>query len=194
MYRYSRLPILRVMGTIALVFTLSPAIAQDLSKYCSESQSFLNENKPLKALDVLRGAVLEVWNSVPLHVEKAVLITEKAKGYEKYDARRDNVYKPGEIIRLYVEPIGLTRKKEGDQYLTEAALDYTLAKEDGKVLTGKENFGELKAKTRTLGTNDYVDFDYNFTGLKPGNYVITTVIRDLIGSKMASVSTPVRIE
>ncbi len=168
--------------------------AQDLSDFCIQAQSLLDQNQPLLAIDVLSKTMQQVWNSIPLHVKKAVLVNEKAKGYGDYNARPDNVYKSGEIIRLYVEPVGLTRQKEGDHYVVAGAFDYTVAREDGTILIGKENFGRLDAKTKNFGTHDYVDFDYNFTGLKPGSYVIKTVIRDLTGSKIASVTTPVRIE
>jgi hypothetical protein len=196
MFQSSQLSVLRMVWAITLVFTLSPGLApaEDFSKFCSETQSFLNQNQPLLAIGVLQKAMDEVWNSVPLHVEKAVLVKEKAKGYGQYDARPNNVYKSGEIIILYVEPVGLTRKKEGDHYLSAGAADFMLAREDGTILGGKENFSRWENKLKIFGTHDYMDFDYKFTGLKPGTYVIKTVLRDLIGSKIASVTTPVRIE
>jgi hypothetical protein len=193
-YRQLHLRLLAFLVMILSVSWFGLSSAQDLSDSCTQAQLLLNQNQPLLAIDVLSKTIQQVWNSVPLDVKKAVLVNEKAKAYGEYDARPDNVYKSGEIIRLYIEPVGLTRKKEGDHYVVAGAFDYTVAREDGTILIGKENFGRLDAKTKNFGTHDYVDFDYNFTGLKPGSYVIKTVIRDLTGSKITSVTTPVRIE
>ncbi len=196
MFAYRQLH-LRLLAFVVMILSVSwfgLSSAQDLSDSCSQTKLLLNQNQPLMAINVLNEAILQIWNSVPLHVEKAVLVNEKPKGYREYYARPNNIYKAGEIIRLYIEPVGITRKKEGDHYVTAGAFDYTLAREDGTILTGKENFARSDAKLKNFGTHDYADFDYNFTGLKPGSYVIKTVIRDLTGSKTASVTTPVHIE
>ncbi len=182
------------LWAIVLLVTLSPANsrAEDLAKCCTEAQSLLKQNQQIEGLDVMRKGVEEVWNHIAFQAVKNVFVKEKSVD-NKYEVRPNNVYKSGETIRLYVEPVGFTQKKVKDHYLVELEADYTIAKEDGSVIAGKEHFWRFEKKSGYF--RDRWSFDLDFTmKAEPGNYVIKTVFRDLLSSKTLIVNTPVRFE
>ncbi len=185
-----------VIWIMMFTFMLWPAIsvAQDFSKFCAEAQSFMEKNQPLPAIELLRKAIKEVWVRTPFHVDKAVLVQDQASGYGMYVTRPNNVYKSGEIVRLYLEPIGFTQKEKDDQYFIALAADFTMGRPDGTIITGKENFGKWELKSKSFISQFNMNLTYTITGVQPGDYVIKTVLRDLEGSKTTFVNTPVRFE
>lgn len=184
------------LWAIVFLITLSPAVSlgQDLSKFCAEAKSFVDQNQPVLAIDAIRKAIKEVWAHTPFHIEKAVLVQDQAAGYGMYVTRPDNVYKSGDVVRLYLEPIGFTQKEKEDHYFIGMAADFTVAKENGSIIAGQENFGKWELKNKNFATEFTVNLDYTLKGFQPGNYVIKTVLRDLDTSKTTVLNTPVRFE
>jgi hypothetical protein len=182
------------LWAIVLLVTLSPANsrAEDLAKFCTEAQSLLKQNQQIQALDVMQKGEEEVWNHIAFQAVKNVFVKEKSVD-NRYEVRSNNVYKSGEIIRLYVEPVGFTQKKVQDHYLVELEADYTIAKEDGTVVAGKEHFWRYEKKIGYFLARWAFDLDFTIKA-EPGNYVIKTVFRDLLSSKTLTVNTPVRFE
>ncbi len=196
MIRWSQLLLGPTLWTTVLLATVSPAVspAQDLSKFSTEAQSFLKQNRQIQALDAMRKAVEEVWNHIAFQAEKNVLVKDKAASYGQYEPRPSNVYKIGEIIRFYLEPVGFTQKRVEDHYVIALEADFTVAKEDGTIIGGKDHFWRFETKGRNFTDAFFVNLDYTFKGLDPGTYEIKTVFRDLGSNKTFTVSTPVRIE
>jgi hypothetical protein len=65
-------------------------------------------------------------------------------GYGMYDARKSNVFKPGETFLLYVEPIdytyGTVTDSDGNRlYSMNFTLDFFISDKNGKVLTGQQD-------------------------------------------------------
>jgi len=185
-----------VIWIMLFIFEFCPAIsdAQDFSKFCAEAQSFMEKNQPLPAVESLRNAIKEAWLRTPFQVENAVLVQEEATGYGSYVERPNNVYKSGDIVRLYLEPIGFTQTQKDNQYVIGLAADFTIGRKDGTIITGKENFGKWELKSRHFTTQFNMNINYNITGVSPGDYVLKTILRDLEGSKTAVISTLVRFE
>jgi hypothetical protein len=185
-----------VIWIMLFIFEFCPAIsdAQDFSKFCAEAQSFMEKNQPLPALESLRNASKEVWLHTPFQIGTAVLVQDEASGFGTYVAKPNNVYKSGDVIRLYLEPIGFTQTQKDNQYVIGLAVDFTIGRQDGTVIAGKENFGKWELKSHRFTTQFSMNLNYNITGVAPGDYVIKTILRDLEGSKTAVVSTPVRFE
>jgi hypothetical protein len=168
--------------------------AQDLADFCTQAKSFLDQNQPLKAMGVIQKAMEEVWRHTPFQAGKAVLVKKKAAAFGMYEPRPDNVYKPGEIVFLYLEPIGFTQQEKDGHYSMAMAADFIVQKEDGTIIGGKENFGKWELKSQHFITGFHLNLDYTLTNLQPGTYIIKTVLRDLPTSKTLAVETPVRFE
>jgi len=184
------------LWTTILLMSIFPAVsrAQDLSRFSSEAQSFLEQNQQIQALGTMRKAVEEVWNHIAFHAVRNVLVKEKAAFYGQFEPRSNNVYPAGEIIRLYVEPVGFTQKKEADHYVIALEADFVVAKEGGTIIGGKEHFWRFETKSKNFMDEFFVNVDYTLTGFTPGNYEIKTVFRDLRSPKTLTVHTPIRIE
>jgi hypothetical protein len=187
---------LKLVAFLVIILSISCSglsSAQGFSDFCAQAQSLLDQNEPLKAMAVIRKAMGEAWARTPFQVEKAVLVKEKAVGYGAYVPRMDNAYKSGEIIYLYLEPIGFTQQEKDGHYFIALAADFTVRKDDGTIVGGKENFGRWELKYKSFITEFNMNMDYTFR-MQPGNYVIKTVLKDLASLKTIAVETPVRIE
>lgn len=190
---------LHITLAIFLVTMLSlswpgPSSAQDLPEFCAQAKTLLDQNRPLEAMKVIQKAMQAVWARTPFQLEKAVLVKKKASGFGAYEPRPDNLYKPGEVVYLYLEPVGFTQEEKDGYYLMGLATDFIVQKEDGTIIGGKENFGKWELKNRNFITGFHLNLDYTLTNVKPGTYIIKTVLRDLLSSKSVAVETPVRFE
>lgn len=182
--------------TTALLITVSPSVspAQDLSMCSTEAQALLKQNQQIQALGVVRQALEEVWKHIAFQAARNVLVKEKASGYGQFEPRTNNVYKAGEVIRLYLEPVGFAQKKVKDHYAVGLEADFAVTDSAGKIIGGQENFWRYETTSRNFLDDFFVNLDFTFTGLNPGAYEIKTVFRDLGSTKTLTVNTPVRIE
>src|SRR5438045_3874313 len=60
----------------------------------------------LQELDQREAALMETWEKMPLSVRRAVFEKQRAEGFGMYQERPSNVFKPGEKLIAYVEPVG----------------------------------------------------------------------------------------
>jgi hypothetical protein len=196
MFPMKQLHVALVAFLVTILFISSPGLssARDLSDFCTQAKSLLDQNQPIKAMEAIQKAMEEVWRHTPFQLGKAVLVKKKATAFGIYEPRPDNLYKPGEVVFLYLEPVGFTQQEKDGHYFMSLAADFTVQKEDGTIIGGKENFGKWELNSQHFITGFYMNLDYTLTNLKPGTYIIKTVLRDLPTSKAVSVDTPVRFE
>lgn len=193
--RMSRLQL--AIGTLITVLAMScPSVseAQGVSALFKDAVEFVNKGQPLEAIRTTRLAMLDIWSNTPLSVAQSVLVKEKATGYGMYAQRPDNVYKAGDPILLYVEPVGYTIKREGDVYAFGMSADFEVTSEDGKILGGQRGFGRWSFKSRRPNFELFINLTYTLTGVKPGEYTIETKLKDAQGPDIATVRTKVVIK
>jgi hypothetical protein len=71
-------------------------------------------------------------------------VSSEPGGYGMYDARKSNVFKPGETFLLYVEPVGYTygtiTDSDGNRlYTMNFTLDFLISDKNGNVLGGQQD-------------------------------------------------------
>ena len=148
----------------------------------------------IEELGKREAALMEAWEKMPLTVRRAVFENQRAEGFGMYQERSSNVFKPGEKLVAYVEPVGYGWKEAGPgSFEFGFNVDFLIKSPDGKVLTGQENFANLALKSRARAREFMLNLTMNVSGAPPGDYVLEYKLRDITGDKSAVVDLPFKI-
>ncbi|MBV9828784.1 MAG: hypothetical protein JO001_24400 [Alphaproteobacteria bacterium] len=140
------------------------------------------------------AAVYEAWEKTPLTIRRAVFVSEHPNGFGEYAERGSNVFKPGEKLVAYVEPVGYGWKEQGDNsYEFGFAVDFLIKSADGKILAGQENFAKLNQQSHARNREFMVTLTLDVDGAPPGDYKLEYKLRDITGEKNTTVTLPFTI-
>jgi hypothetical protein len=170
------------------------AYAEELTDMAKQAQSDSKAGKHLEAYEVMRKATFQVWNEGPLMFRKAVFAAGSPGGFGIYDPRPDNVFKSGEKLVIYVEPIGF--KWEAKDGLNHALLVADLALKDGEgtVVAEQAGFGKFSFDSRDLNMEVMTVLTIDFTDAPAGKYVAELKFNDTVGDKSATFELPFEIK
>ncbi|MBV8776596.1 MAG: hypothetical protein JO032_14315 [Alphaproteobacteria bacterium] len=145
-------------------------------------------------IDRREAAVIEAWAATPLTVRKAFFVAQHPDGFGQYLERPSNVFKPGEKLVAYAEPVGYGWKDSGkNDYEFGFAVDFLVKSTDGKVLTGQENFAHLSEKSHARNREFMVVLTLNVEGAPAGDYVLEYKLHDIASTKETSFDLPFKI-
>ena len=148
----------------------------------------------LAEIDKRDAAVDEAWNKTPLSVQHVVFVSQHPDGYGQYVPRADNVFKPGEKLVTYAEPVGYAWKDVGNgQYQFGFNVDFVIKTADGKVLAEKPNFAKVVESSRAHNREFNMTLTMGVDGASPGDYVIEYKLHDLGSDKVATFDQPFKI-
>ena len=127
-------------------------------------------------------------------MRKAVFVAKHPDGFGQY-AKRDNaVFKPGEKLVAYIEPVGYGWKDIGNgQYEFGFKVDFLIKSPDGKILAGQQDFADLKEISLARNREFMVVLTLNVSGAEPGDYVVEYTLRDRTSAKSTSFNLPFKI-
>jgi hypothetical protein len=147
----------------------------------------------LDDIDTLQQAVIDAWTEMPLTVRRVIFVTEKAPMVGAYSERPTNVFKAGEKLLTYIEPVGYTWQQQGKMFNFGAIVDFVVKDADGKILGGQENFAKLALASRTKLQEFMLNLTMSLDGIAPGKYVLEYKLHDLGGKKIVVVDQPFEI-
>ena len=131
---------------------------------------------------------------LPLTVEHAMFNAEKAPLFGAYSERPSNIFKPGEPLLTYLEPVGYLWKDAGAGQVTfGVSLDFEILKPGGEVLGGQKNFLSYSATSRAKLRELMLNASLNLDGFPEGDYVLGYTLRDVNSPKIAEASLPFHI-
>lgn len=167
----------------ALVFSLVAIV------FCNAAHA-----QSLEELDKREAAVLEAWNATPLTVRRAIFVQAAPDVYGDYVERPNNVFKKGEALITYAEPVGYGWKDIGGGfYQFGFKVDFLVKTADGKIVGGQENFADLVKKSRTHLRDFMVTLNLSLGNTAPGDYLVEYKLRDIAGDKTYTISQPFKI-
>jgi hypothetical protein len=146
----------------------------------------------LAALDQAEAALVAAWNATPLAFRHALFVNE-AKGFGIY-VERPNVFKPGEPLLAYAEPVGYAWKDNGDgTYSFGFDIDLFVKNSAGEVVGSQEKFQQLKLSSHSRNREFMVTLTLTFDGAPAGDYVVEYRAHDLNSDKVGTISLPFTI-
>ena len=149
----------------------------------------------LQDLQASRKALIGVWEKTPLTIQRALFVTEKAAGYGVYDARNSIVFKPGEPMIAYVEPVGYGWKEVSPGlYEFGFDVDFAIKSKDGNTVLGeKKDFGHLVFRSHARNLECQTSLTLTVNGAPPADYLLIYTLRDVTGPRMAQFTMPFTI-
>jgi hypothetical protein len=147
----------------------------------------------VEEIDKLDAALYDAWLKTPLAVRKAVFVTKHPDGFGMYTPRDNNVYKPGEPLVAYVEPVGYGWKEQSGSYEFGFNVDFLIKSADGKILGGQQNFARLIKQSRVRNREFMLTLTMDVSGADPGDYVLEYVLHDVASGKTATIDLPFKI-
>jgi hypothetical protein len=155
-----------------------------------EAERLLQQGDPVGAVTALDKAMGEVWAASPL-VFRKVLFVEDSDGFGIYRPRESDIFKPGEPLVIYAEPIGFGYGKHsigGNEIgLTS---DFILTDTDGKELYSKDDFLAVTLPVRYHNREFQMQLTVNLTGLPAGKYIAKFHVRDQHSDKSGDFELP----
>lgn len=141
-------------------------------------------------IDKLRDSVAAVWEKASLSVRRAMFVSRPAPVFGDYDSRAGNVFKPGEKLVTYAEPVGYTWKPNGERFDFGLVVDFEIKSADGRVLGGQDKFGEFRMASRAKVQEFMLNLTLSLDGAAPGSYVLRYTLHDINGPKTFSFEQP----
>jgi hypothetical protein len=181
-------------ATHLLIPTLLYAAGNPAAEACRNAAATLEKGKAEEAIDLLRTALQEAWQQCPFILRNATLIAQPPAGYGLFSPRPSNRYQSGETIYLYLEPMGYTVKAEKGLYTFGLTADFNLLDANGVVLGGQREFGKWVTTSHRFNTEFMMHFNFDFSGLEPGNYTVEVTVNDEFGRRSATVKQPLVIQ
>lgn len=149
----------------------------------------MGKNDDTGALAALRSTFEMFWEKTPLLLNNVKFVTTDSASYGIYTPRTTEEFAPGEVIYLYLEPVGQTLKKnERGQYDFGFTADFILEDESGKVLGGQNDFVNPSFTSWNFNTEIALTFNFTFAGLQTGKYKIVLTVKDVQSTKTAAVN------
>ena len=114
------------------------------------------------------------------------VVPGSSHGYGVYEEHKSNVFKPGEKIALYIEPVGFTHRpitgtnKSETLYLSNFTADVVISDKAGKVLGGVQNLPVSGIFSHHK--NNEISLTVSLTQSNPfpvGDYMVKYLIRDV---------------
>lgn len=144
----------------------------------------------IEAIEKAEEAVIAVWNATPLAYRRALFV-DNAQGFGVYQARANAIFKSGEPLIVYAEPVGYAWKDNSDgTYSFGFNVDLLLKSSKGEIVGGQENFQTLELTSRSRNREFMLTLTLNIDGAPAGDYVVEYRTRDIHSAKSAVISLP----
>lgn len=167
--------------------TILPALALAVAASTVGAQT-------LGDLDNAEAALVAAWEKTPLAARRAVFVTERAAQYGQFSERTNPVFKPGEALLTYVEPVGYAWKPAGpDGFVFGVTLDFVLKNKAGQILGGQEKFLNFSQTSKNRVRELFLNISLGLTGATPGEYVVEYTLRDQGSQKTTVIRQPFQI-
>jgi hypothetical protein len=180
-----------VLSTMLGVSTI--ALSGEIVDNATKAEQFLSEKKFEDAVKALEEAQGKLWQKAPLMFRRALFTAGEPTGYGLYDLRETNVFKRSEAVIIYAEPLGYSYGRDGSLYIIDLGLDFIIRSPDGKELVKREGFGSLTLRSRFPNKEFFAKVTYDFSGLEPSDYEVTTIAHDKASGKSAEFTLPFKL-
>ena len=185
---------LRILAVAAAVVLASPpAFAGEVADAGAKAEALAGEGKYLEALDALSAASDSIWQKSPIVFRKTLFVASDPAGYGIFDLRENSVFKAGEPLIVYAEPVGFGYGKDGGLSTINLSLDFEIRSKDGKVLGSQKEFSTASLRSRVQNREFMLKVVYTLNGVPAGDYEVVTTVNDKVSAKSGSFTLPFTI-
>jgi hypothetical protein len=182
-----------IIALALLAGCMIPLHAGELADLGRQAEKQANSGEHTEAVDTLRRAMDVVMAKGPLVLRRVQFITEPPRAFGVYQPRASNVFRPGESLIVYAEPVGVGWKAEGGISRMLIVTDFDVRTRDGKILGGQKEFGKFEFSSRVPHHELMTHLTITVNGAPAASYVLSATYRDLISGKSATLELPFEI-
>jgi len=183
---------LAALATIGPALAATAASAGDIADKAGQAESLLSAGKPQEALAAFDAATGDFWAALPLSARVATFV-DSVDGYGNYHALAEASFKPGDTVKIYVEPVGYGFSEEGSAFRATLAADLEVKTPGGLIFGKASDFARLTWSSREKLYQVHATIASPLPALKPGDYVLSLTLRDLNSPKTATISLPFKV-
>ncbi|WP_026381330.1 hypothetical protein [Afifella pfennigii] len=154
-----------------------------------KAEAALAAGETVRALQALEGAVDTVWQEGPLAFRKALAV-KSAVGFGDYQPQNEAVYRPGEAMQVYVEPVGFAYARQEGKHRVRMHADLAISNPTGQVIVEGEDMFVVDTALAMPRREFNLVLSYKMPELSPGTYTAEFTLRDDNSGKSGSFSVP----
>ncbi len=175
---------------------LTDAQKADAAKKAAEKAAAAKATAETVArVQAAQAALDAAWDESTVIAFGTVALVEKtAEGFGLYVPRDNALYRVGTPIMIYAEPIGYAFGKTDDgQYKFGFDVNLIVQTAAGETLGNVEGILNMGETSRYPNKEFNANLTYNLEGLPPGNYVLTTELKDQNSTRTGSFETAIEL-
>ena len=183
------------LSLAAALVAAGPAFSGSVAEAAAAIEAKVNAADLTGAIADARGLLGLVWDmSLEISYSEALLVAAPAAGYGVYNPRETNVFRQGESIIIYTEPVGFGYGAEGDGVWSIGFnVDLQVLTEAGEVLGDVPSVTDLTLISRYQNREFQANITYDLNGLEAGRYRLITPLRDKTTTRSGSFDTLIEI-
>jgi hypothetical protein len=182
-----------IVAVTFLAGFVSSTLAGEIADLGRDAEAKANAGQHIEAVETLRRAINLLMAKGPLAVRRVQFISEPPKGFGIYQPRPNSVFRPGEPLIIYAEPVGMGWVTEGGVNRAHVVTDFEIRTSDGKVLGGQKDFGRFEFISREQNQEIMTHLTIRLSGAPAGSYVFVGTYRDQVNRKSVSLELPFEI-
>ncbi len=173
----------------ALATGAGAAVAGEIAEKAALAETLVERGYPEAALAAFDKAVAAFWEESPLLL-RTIMFVDGVAGYGDYTPREGTVFRNGDTLRLYFEPVGYAFATLGDDVRAAIGVDVQIRTPGGLILATAEDFATLEWTGRTPMREVQATVETRLPFLKPGEYLLLLTLRDRNSDKTKNVTLP----
>lgn len=183
-----------VIALTLLAASAGATRAGEIEDLAREAEAKAKAGQHVEAVEALRRAINLLTANGPLVLRRVQFIAAPPKGFGIYQPRANNVFRPGEPLIVYAEPVGVGWKMADGQNRAHMVTDFEIRTVDGKVLGGQREFGRFEFISRDQNQEIFTHLTITLSGAPRGQYVLAATYRDQMTGKSAALELPFEIK
>lgn len=182
-----------ILALAAMFLGVNATSAGPVVDAAEQAEQLAEAGEPVRALEALDEAVGRLWRQAPLSFRTWAIVDE-AQGYGIYEPRPEAVFRPGETMKVYVEPVGYGYG--GVSGIKDIALSADLAIETlgGQILVEGKDMFSISVPSRNIIREFNMTLSFVMPQLAPDDYRAVFTVRDRHSKKSGEFAVPFRVE
>ncbi len=182
------------LGVLLACSVFGAAHCGEIADLARQAEAKADAGQHVEAVELLRRAQVALAARAPLAFRRVEFVSEQPGGFGMFKPRGSNVFRQGEPLIVYTEPVGVGWKSEGDRLHSLVIFDFTVRTRDGQVLGGRKDFGRLAFTSQVENQEIMAHLTIRLSGAPAGQYVLEVTFRDQVANKSAELELPFAIE
>ncbi len=174
---------------LALLFNPQTVSAGPASDAAARAENLLDNGETLPAYNAFDSAQHAFWQASPL-VFRKIVVVDRAGSFGDYDLRDNAVFKAGDTLIVYAEPVGFGIGTEGGGFQISFDTDFSIETATGTVLVRKEDLFSVRHASRSRNRDFNMNLSLVIPALKPGDYIAIYTVKDSISRKSGEFRVP----